>query len=179
MTRARLCTIPRGGALLIVGLALPGCSLILDFSDSAAPKDAAIPDAFYTAAECSYDEPNDTIDTAASVTVADTGPAAICPTGTGSDDLDFYQFDVDDTATVVTIQLAYTPRTDGDLDLTLFDSTGSVIATEADGAATKTITCPSGSGVVCPMLTAGTYTFEVSPDVPGDINVYTFSISMD
>ncbi len=173
MMRAWLCT--------IVGLALPGCSLILDFSDSAAPKDAALPDAFYTAAECSYDEPDDTVDTAASVTVADTGPAAICPTGTGMDDLDFYRFEVDDTATTVTIQIVYLPRLNGDLDLTLFDENGSAIATEADGATTKTITCPStGGGVVCPVLTAGTtYTFEVSPGVPGNLNVYTFSISMD
>jgi|SRR5580704_4656991 hypothetical protein len=171
MMRAWLCT--------IVGLALPGCSLILDFSDSAAPKDAAPPDAFYTAAECAYDEPDDTIDTAASVTTADMGPAAICPTGTGMDDLDFYRFDVPDTASVVTIELMYVARPDGDLDLALYDDTESTIATVGGNQTTKTITCPSATGVVCPMLAAGTYTFEVSPDVPGNVNDYTFSISID
>src|SRR6185437_15092429 len=48
---------------------IPGCSLVLDFSDKAIPKDA-MTDAPYTADECAYKEPNDSFDTATSVTFA-------------------------------------------------------------------------------------------------------------
>jgi hypothetical protein len=172
MTRVWLCS--------FVGLALPGCSLILNFSDSAAPIDAPIPDAPYTQAECAYDEPNDSLATAASVTTADVGPAAICPTTTGTDDLDFYRFEVPDMTAEVTIQLAYVSRENGDLALTLYDDTDSVIASEVDTMSTKTIDCPSGSttSVSCPTLVAGTYTFEVGPLEPGDVNDYTFSLTI-
>jgi hypothetical protein len=172
MTRVWLCS--------FVGLVLPGCSLILDFSDSAAPHDAALPDAPYTQAECAYDEPNDSIDTAATVTTADAGPAAICPTSTGTDDLDFYRFEVPDMTAQVTIQLAYVPRQNGSLALTLYDDTESVIASETDTLATKTIACPTDatSGATCPVLVAGTYTFEVAPLDPGDVNDYSFSLTI-
>jgi hypothetical protein len=161
-------------------IALPGCSLLLDFSSSAAPKgDAAIDAAAPTAAECAYDEPNDTIDTAASVTTADMGPAAICATSTGTDDVDYYRFEVPAAMSTVTIQLVYQPNgATGDLNLALFDSTDSVVASETDNASTKTIACPSTTGVPCPTLGSGTYTFEVSPASPGNTNAYTFSLSI-
>jgi hypothetical protein len=167
----------------LAATALSGCSLILNFSDSAAPKDAAPPDAFYTAAECSYDEPNDTFDTAATVTTADMGPAAICPTGTGTDDLDFYRFEVAPMSTSgsgqVTITLTYQDRgPTSALDLSLFDATDSLIAQETDSLTTKTITCPSSDGIACPMLGSATYTFEVSPAAPGNINDYTFALAI-
>ena len=46
--------------LFIVASLCPGCSLILDFSDSAAPHDA-MADTPYTQAQCDYMEPNDSI----------------------------------------------------------------------------------------------------------------------
>ena len=167
----------------LAAVALTGCSLILDFSDSQIPKDAAPPDAFYSNAECSYDEPNDSFDTAATITTADMGPAAICPNGTQSDDLDFYRFEIAPSATqgppVVTIMLTYQDRgPTSALDLTLFDSTDSSIASETDSLTTKTITCPSTAGIACPMLGSATYTFEVSPAQPGNLNDYTFSLTM-
>ena len=58
---------------------LPGCSLILDFSDSAVPADAAI-DAVYTQAECDYKEPNDSVADAQKIVHArakDNGLAAL------------------------------------------------------------------------------------------------------
>src|SRR5512143_2520473 len=97
---------------------IPGCSLVLDFSDKAIPKDAAI-DAPYTAAECAYKEPNDSFDTAQMITTADTGPAAICAGDVG----DFYKITIA-TATSVTFAIQFTNRPGGDLDLELLDSTG-------------------------------------------------------
>jgi hypothetical protein len=175
---------PRASLCSLAAVALSGCSLILDFSDSQIPKDAAPPDAFYSQAECSYDEPNDTFDTAASVTTADMGPAAICPNGTGTDDLDFYRFEVTPTASpgspTVTITLTYQDRgPTSALDLSLFDSTDSLIASETDSLTTKTITCPSSDGIACPMLGSAAYVFEVSPAMPGNINDYTFSLAIE
>src|SRR5213082_504705 len=97
-------------SLLIV--ASPGCSLLLDFSDSAAPHDAAN-DAPYTAAVI--------------VPGTDTGPAAICPTTTGTDDADYYKFTVPAGTTKVTLALQFTTAL-GDLDLVLFDATATMKA---------------------------------------------------
>jgi hypothetical protein len=175
---------PRASLYSLAAVALSGCSLILNFSDSQIPKDAAPPDAFYTQAECSYDEPNDTFDTAASVTTADMGPAAICPNGTPTDDVDYYRFEVMPStsspgSTTVTITLMYQDRgPTSALDLALFDSTDSLIASENDSLTTKTITCPSSDGIACPMLGSAAYTFEVSPAAPGNINDYTFSLAI-
>ncbi|HEX4449987.1 MAG TPA: hypothetical protein VH143_03900 [Kofleriaceae bacterium] len=174
---------PRASLYSLAAVALSGCSLILDFSDSQIPKDAAPPDAFYTQAECSYDEPNDTFDTAASITTADMGPAAICPNGDATQDVDYYRFQVTTMATSgvaqVTITLTYQDRGPSSaLDLALFDSTDSLIASENDSLTTKTITCPSSDGIACPMLGSASYAFEVSPATPGNINDYTFSLAI-
>jgi hypothetical protein len=175
MPRASLCSL----AAVALSGCLSACSLILDFSDSQIPKDAAPPDAFYSQAECSYDEPNDTFDTAASVTIADMGPAAICPNGTSTDDVDYYRFEVGPTNTQVTITLTYLDRgATSALDLALFDSTDSLIAAETDSLTTKTITCPSSDGIACPMLGSAAYAFEISPAAPGNINEYTFSLAI-
>jgi hypothetical protein len=166
-----------GGPYLALWLAaLPGCSLILDFSDSAGILDAPAPDSFYTAAECAYDEPDDTLQTAATVTTSDSGPAAICAGGTT--DLDFYKLTVPDGTLTVTIGISYQPRgTTGDLDLSLYDASDTVIASDTDFSNMKMIVCPSSTEPVCSMLAAGDYTFEVSPSSPGNINDYTFSIA--
>jgi hypothetical protein len=173
----------RASLYSLAAVALSGCSLILDFSDSQIPKDAAPPDAFYTQAECSYDEPNDTFATAASITTADMGPAAICPNGTPTDDVDFYRFEVALMSTSgtsqVTITLTYQDRGPSSaLDLALFDMTDSLIASENDSLTTKTITCPSSDGIACPMLGSAAYVFEVSPAAPGNVNDYTFSLAI-
>ena len=162
-------------AASILSPALPGCSLLLDFSDAAGVHDAALP---FPAAECAFDEPNDSFDTAATVTTADTGPAAICPTSGGIADLDYYAFTVPDGTNTVTLQVTYAARgSTGDLDLALYDSTQSAVASQNDFETTKTLACPSATAPVCGALAAGDYTFEVSASVPGGANDYTFSLA--
>lgn len=162
----------RAALYTILGGLLPGCSLILDFSDSAIPKDAAPPD---VNPACAFDEPNDDAGDAASVTVADTGPAAICSQPGGAADLDFYRFEVPDLTTSVTVQLVYQPVVDGDLALAITDTTGAIIASESDSSTTKTIVCP---GDTCGALATGTYEFEVSGLAPADTNEYTFALTI-
>ena len=156
------------------------CSLILNFSDSAGVHDAAPPDSFYTAAECAYDEPNDTPQTATPIVPGNYGPAAICPTGSdGSPDLDYYTFAVPDGTTAVTITMMYMARgSTGDLNLDLYDATATEIASEDDFNTTKVITCPSSATPICAALGSGNYTFEVSPSLPGNVNDYTFSLAI-
>src|SRR5215470_18534373 len=95
------------GCALGAFVATSGCSLILDFSDKAIPIDAPI-DGPFPPLECDYKEPNDSIDTAAAVTAADSGPAAICPGMV--DDHDFYRFTVPAGATSVTVKITFTVR---------------------------------------------------------------------
>ena len=164
------------GAPLAIALAalLPGCSLILDFSDSAAPHDAPS-DVPYTAAECSYDEPNDSFATAAMIAPGtDTGPAAICP-GTTPDE-DWYKFAVPSTATTVTVAIQFKNAL-GDLDLELYDMTGALVARSFGFNDGETIACP-GSSPPCTALTAGTYAFRVYPATPGQVNGYMFSVAI-
>ena len=89
---------------------VPGCSLVLDFSDKAVPKDAMI-DAPYTDDQCAYKEPNDSFEAAAMIAPTDTGPAAICANDPG----DYYKFTVAG-ATTVTVAIQFTNRPGGDLD---------------------------------------------------------------
>src|SRR3954453_17983292 len=98
-------------------LPVAGCSYLLDFSDQAIPKDAA-PDAPYVQAECDYKEPDDSAATAAPITPADTGPAAICAAAgsQGSEDHDFYRFTVPAQAARVEVKITYRYRPTGDLD---------------------------------------------------------------
>src|SRR5690348_6284721 len=99
---------------LCLAVLVPGCSLILDFSDRAIPKDAPI-DSRFTAAECAYDEPNDTAATAHALQSGETGPAAICSSG-GTDDLDYYSFQVPMGTMATTISISFQNQI-GDLDL--------------------------------------------------------------
>jgi hypothetical protein len=165
--------------LRVVALAacVPGCSLILDFSDSAGVHDAAI-DSPYTPAECAYKEPNDTPDTAAVVTVDDSGPAAICaPTSdAGGRDFDYYKFTVAPGTTKVTITLTNGPMA-GDLDLVLYDATGATtLGQSRNFSLTETLVCP-GAVPACPSLAAGDYIFEVLSGPPTDLDNYTFSLA--
>lgn len=163
-------------ALALLAALCPGCSLILDFSSSAAPADAAI-DAPYTAADCAYDEPNNTFATAAMITPGtDTGPAAICPVGdAGSPDLDYYRFTVPMGTTTVTVSITFTDAL-GDLDLDLYDgSSQALIAASRTFNNGETITCGSAS-TACPTLAPGDYVFEVFPATVGNTNAYTFDV---
>ena len=157
-------------ALLILPTA--SCSWILDFSDRAIPADAR-PDAPYSQAECDYKEPNDAIAAAAPIAPGDTGPAAICAQAT--EDHDFYRFTVPAMTTRVEIQLSTTYFAAGDLDLRVYDRTGTKIAESHNFADDELITCP-GSSPRCPALAAADYVFEVFPGVPGAANRYTFSL---
>jgi hypothetical protein len=148
---------------------VPGCSLVLDFSDKAIPKDAMI-DAPYTADECTYKEPNDSFDTAAMITAADTGPAAICADDMG----DFYKFTVAG-ATTVTVSIQFTNRPGGDLDLELLDGTNMRKAISRGFGDGETITCP-GAAPACPALSDGDYVMRVFPATTGSVNAYTFSV---
>ena len=155
-------------------LAATGCSLILDFSDNALPKNTT-PDAPYTQAECDYKEPNDTAATAAAITPADTGPAAICAGAT--EDHDFYRFTVPAGTTMVEIKISTTYRPGGDLDLRLYDKTGTMMLSQSTSFSDdEVITCPSTLSM-CPMLAADDYVFEVFP-AGGSVNSYTIALTL-
>ena len=147
-----------------------GCSLLLDFSDQAIPRDAP-----YTQAECAYKEPNDTAATAAAITPADTGPAAICAGAT--EDHDFYRFTMPSGITKVAITISTTYRPGGDLDLRLYDKTGTMMLSQSTSFSDdEVITCPSTASN-CPMLTADDYVFEVFPAI-GSVNAYTIGLTL-
>lgn len=161
----------------LVGLVLvgaSGCSLVLDFSSSAIPLDAQI-DAPYTQEQCDYKEPNDSFDTAALVTSADTGTAAIC--GGETEDHDFYKFTVPAGTTKVAIKITFSNRPSGDLDLRLSNASGVSIAASRGFGDEELITCPAASPS-CPMLAAGDYIFEVFPAIAGAVNFYDFQLTL-
>ncbi|HEY0483007.1 MAG TPA: PPC domain-containing protein [Kofleriaceae bacterium] len=161
--------------LLVLPLVLPvaGCSWVLDFSDRAIPADAR-PDAPYTLAECSYKEPDDSFATAAAITAADTGPAAICA-GT-TEDHDFYRFTVPPGTARVQIRVSTTYRVGGDLDLRLYDRTGAIVARSTGFADDEVLDCAAGA-LACPRLAAEDHVFEVYPGVTGSVNRYTFAVA--
>ena len=150
---------------------LPGCSLVLDFSDKAIPKDAMV-DAPYTADECAYKEPNDSFDTAQVITSTDTGPAAIC----ADDPADYYKFTVAGASTV-TVAIQFTNRPGGDLDLELLDAAGAQVSISRGCGDGELIMCP-GTVPACSKLADGDYVMRVFPAVTGAVNEYTFSLQM-
>ena len=156
-------------------LAIPatGCSLLLDFSDQAIPRDAA-PDAPYSAEECAYKEPNDTLSGAAPIAASETGPAAIC--AGGLEDFDFYRFTVPAGTTRVEIRLDSVFREGGDLDLRLLDANATRLAASHTFTDQERITCP-GTAPPCAALVAGEYVFEVLPSETGSVNRYTFAVT--
>jgi hypothetical protein len=151
--------------------------LLLDFSNSAAPHDASI-DTVYTADECAYGEPDDSPAMAFPIVPGvDTGPAAICPTPSGGDDLDYYKFAVPAGTNTVTVQLMDDDMI-GDLDLKLLDVTGATTISQSRGfTGGETIVCP-GTSPPCVKLAAGDYLFEVFPATPGVTNFYSFSVTI-
>lgn len=163
----------------LVGLCLavlvPGCSLILDFSNRAVPEDAAI-DSRLPSAACAFGEPNNTAATAFAIQATDTGPAAICTDGdAGTDDTDYYAFTVPMGTTTTTISISFT-NADGDLDLALYDGNATFLTASRGFTDGEMIVCP-GAAPSCAALQPGTYLFEVLGASGGVQNSYTFSVA--
>ena len=157
---------------------LCGCSLTLDFSDKAIPKDAT-PDGPIPAAECGFQEPNDTAATAMQITPGVTGPAAICAGSAGAPgDQDYYKFSVPDNTASVVVQLDFANKPTGDLDLKLFTADGITQLAQSRGFGdSETITCP-GASPACAPLATGDYVFLVFPAVTGQTNEYNVTLSI-
>jgi len=153
---------------------LPGCSLILDFSDSAAPHDAAI-DAVYTQEQCDYLEPNDSVPEAHMVATGESGTAAICaPTMMGgAEDHDFYRFTV--AAVPFTVGILFTNRPGGDLDIKVYSSDGTLLSQSRGFGDGEMLTCP-GNSPACPSVSPGDFVLEVFPAVVGAVNTYTLTL---
>lgn len=161
--------------LVLVSLAvgMPGCSLVLDFSDKQIPVDAAI-DGPFTQEECDYKEPNDTAMAPAMFAATDVGPAAICE---GSD-RDFYRFTVPDMTASISLRITFENRPSGDLDLRLYDATGATVIAQSRGFTNEEkIDCPAASPA-CPQLAAGDYIFEVFPALAGAVNRYDIALAI-
>ncbi len=163
-------------AVAIASLCVPasvllgGCSLILDFSESAPPPPDA---ALFTQAECDHKEPNNSIDTAAVIDATEVGPAAICP----GDDHDFYKFTVPPNTASVTVKITFVTSATGDLDLKLADTGGSTQGQSRGFENDETVVCP-GASPLCPMLAAGDYIFDVFPAQPGFVNRYDIALTI-
>jgi len=162
--------------LVTAATLLGGCSLLLDFSNDAIPKDGTA-DSPFSQAECDYKEPNDSAQTAAMIDPAvDTGPGAICPGAT--DDHDFYKFTVPAAIASVTVSISFTNSPTGDLDLRLYDKTGaSVLARSSGFGDQETIVCP-GQSPACVALAPDDYIFEVFPALAGAVNSYTIAVTL-
>lgn len=165
---------PKRLVVLAGALSLGGCSAILDFSNSAIPIDAQI-DAPYTQEQCAYKEPNDSVQAAALITSADTGPAAICAGDV--EDHDFYKFTVPAMTSSVKVKITFANRPTGDLDLKLLDAAGVMIAQSRGFGNDETIVCPASSPA-CPTLAAGDYVIEVFPALTGAVNTYDLSLAL-
>lgn len=165
MTRERL-------ACLVLCSA-SGCSLVLDFSESAATIDATI-DGPASATECAYHEPNNTLAEAMVFAPTDVGPAGLC-TVDGTDDHDFYRFTVPANTLSVEIKVTFVAQPSGDLDLKLYDKTGGSVATSRGFTGEEKIICPAASPL-CPQLAADDYVFEVFPGLAGAQNRYDLSL---
>jgi len=155
---------------------LGGCSLLLDFSNDAIPKDGTA-DSPFSQAECDYKEPNDSAQSAAALDPAvDTGPGAICPGAV--DDHDFFKFTVPAAIASVSVSISFTNSPTGDLDLRLYDKTGASVLSRSSGFGDQeTIVCP-GQSPACPALAADDYVFEVFPALAGAVNAYTIAVTL-
>jgi hypothetical protein len=160
-------------AVLILVFPVASCSWILDFSDRAIPTDAR-PDAPYSQAECDYKEPNDTFAAAAPIASGETGPAAICTASV--EDHDFYRFTVPAGTAKVEVRISTMYRIGGDLDLRLYDRSGTLLARSTGFGNDEVIDCPHPV-LMCPTLAADDYVFEVYPGVADSVNRYTFSVA--
>ncbi|MDQ3370302.1 MAG: PPC domain-containing protein [Myxococcota bacterium] len=149
-----------------------GCSLILDFSESAVTP----PDAAFSQAECDFKEPNNALAEAALFDPADVGPAAICTAPGATDDRDFYKLTVP-AATSVTITITFVSTPTGDLDLKLTDTAGATLGQSRGFGDRESITCP-GAAPLCSALAAGDYVFEVFPAQAGMTNRYDIAVEL-
>lgn len=159
---------------------LAGCSLVLDFSDEAIPKDAT-PDSPFSEEECNFKEPNDSVAEPALFDPTEIGPAAICERNVGVQDRDFYKFTVPAGTTVTTIRITFTSSATGDLDLRIYDGTGANILGSSTGFMdVEEIICP-GQSPLCNQnmpLPAGDYLFEVFAPLVGGLNRYDIALTL-
>ena len=160
-----------GVRALIVGVALgttaSGCSIALDWSQRI--------DAGPTPEACTFKEPNDTIDTAQTISTTEMGPAAICTPG----DLDFYRFTVPADLQNVSISVSFSDTTTNDLDINLWDpaAPANPIARGVSFVQPELLTCP-GNAPSCPQLIAGDYVVEVFGANPDVTNTYNIAITI-
>jgi hypothetical protein len=167
----------RGSLVVALAALAGGCSLVLDFSQSAVPVDAEI-DAPFNQAECDYKEPNDSPDTAAVLVAGDVGPAAICFGSGGLDERDFYKFTVPPNTASVSVKITFVNSPTGDLDLRLHDKTGTMILGRSTGFGNiEEIICP-GPAPCSNALPADDYVFEVFPALTGSVNRYDFAVTI-
>ena len=172
MGMVRECWLPL--CLVATIVATPGCSLILDFSDSQIPIDAP-PDSPYTQEQCMYKEPNDSVETAQMIEPTDIGPAAIC--AAEPEDHDFYKFTVPANTASVQIKITFVTSPKGDLDLKLLDTAGTMLSQSRGFLDSETITCPATSPS-CAALAPGDYVFEVLPGLDKATNPYNIALTI-
>jgi hypothetical protein len=154
---------------IVIALASPGCSLILDF-------DKPPPDAGIDPALCAFGEPNETLAAAAPILTTDVGPAAVCSDATVQD-FDFYGLAIPANTTVqITIVFASNGGR-GDLDLFLYDTSGTILGTAVTFGDNEVLTCPNASPP-CPMLADSNYVFEVRGATPSVTNTYDFAVAI-
>ena len=153
-------------------LCLPGCSLILDFSDPPAPPDAAGIDAIASDA-CSFGEPNEDQAHAFALSPVQGQAAGICAAG----DRDFYAITVADAQTMTFEILFHQNANQGDLDLELLDGNGQALARSLSSDDNEKIVCP-GTSPSCLQLAAGTYYVEVFGFGDTNVNGYTINYSL-
>lgn len=169
----------RIAAIAAVAIGSTGCSLVLDFSESAIPGDAT-PDSPFSDVECQLAEPNNSAAEAIVFDPAVHAMAAVCQTSPGVDDRDFYRFTVAAGITMVTVRIDFTSSPTGDLDLRLYDGTGTTVLGSSVGFAdTEQIVCP-GTSPLCNQnmpLPEGDYLFEVFPAIAGAANRYSITLS--
>ncbi len=162
---------------LAAALACGGCEAILDFSEhiDAGPADAPPIDAMLVPDPCTVLEPNDTAAAAIQLTTGENRYAAICAGG----DVDWYKVSLV-TGQTVDFKITFKDA-NGDLDLEMFDSTGTNMVAQSRGFGDgEEIKCPNDPGMspTCPAQAAGDYTFEVFPAVPGATNVYRLDVTI-
>ena len=153
-------------------LLLPGCSLILDFSDPPAPPDAIGVDAIDNAA-CSFGEPNDDQAHAFALSPGTSPAAGICANG----DRDYYAITVADNQTMTFEILFHQDGQHGDLDEELLDSNGQALARSLSSDDNEKIVCP-GTSPSCLQLAAGTYYVDVFGFGDATVNGYTINFSV-
>jgi hypothetical protein len=161
---------------LLCLVAETGCSLVLDFSDSAIPIDAAP----FTVEDCSFGEPNNTFQEATPYVLTELASAAIC--GRDTDDRDFYKITIPPATATLTIEITGFESAVGDLDLYLYNGASQQQALSAGVTNSEKIVCP-GAAPRCdlgmtPPIAEGDYIFEVRGATPGTQNRYDIAITL-